>query len=148
MELERAGAFLAEHNQGVLITIRGNGRAQSSNIAYHWDDDPTGDSPGGVARISLTADRAKTRNAQRDQRVSLHVSSKDFWQYVVIEGIAEFTPVTTSPGDEAGRMLAEVFEKISGSAHPDWDEFHQAMIDEQRLVMTVRPERAYGQLMG
>lgn len=144
MELERAGAFLAEHNHGVLITIRSNGRAQSSNIAYHWDDSHD----DGAARISLTADRAKTRNAQRDQRVSLHVSSKDFWQYVVIEGIAELTPVTTSPGDEPGMLLADVFEKISGRAHPNWDEFHQAMIDERRLVMTVRPERAYGQLMG
>lgn len=140
MELAQAGAFLAQHQHGVLITIRSNGRAQSSNIVYHWDPEAHG------ARISLTADRAKTRNAMRDERVSLHVSSQDFWQYVVIEGVAEFTPVTESPGDEASIMLAQVFEAISGSAHPDWDEFNQAMIDERRLVMTVRPERAYGQL--
>lgn len=140
MDLSHAEPFLAEHNQGILITIRRNGRAQSSNIAYDWHE--------GVARISLTADRAKTKNARRDNRVSLHISSSDFWRYVVVEGTAELSPVTTSPGDEAGQLLAEVFERVSGSAHPDWPEFHQAMVDEQRLVLTVRPDHVYGQLPG
>ncbi len=44
-----------------------------------------------MVRISATADRAKSANARRDPRVSLHVTAEDFWSYVVLEGDAEVT---------------------------------------------------------
>lgn len=34
----------------------------------------------------------------------------------------------------------------AGGPHPDWDEFNQAMIDDRRLVVSIHPERAYGQI--
>jgi len=140
MDLAQAEPFLAARHQAMLITQRRNGHAQSSNIVYDWR--------GGVARISLTESRAKTKNARRNPLVSLHVNSDDFWEYVVVEGTAELSPVTTAPGDAAGLLLAEVYEAVSGSPHPNWDEFHEAMVAEQRLVLTVRPTHVYGQLQG
>lgn len=138
MNVEDAIPFLETHRKGVLITLKRDGRPQASNIVYGWSD--------GVAQISVTADRAKTHNALRDPRVSLHVASPDFWSYVVVEGLAEVSMVSTSPRDEVGVELAVLFEQVSGKAHPNWDEFYAAMVEERRLVLRIHPERVYGQL--
>ena len=68
MELSDAIDWAAEHRLGVLITIRADGRPQSSDIVYYVD--------GGTFSISVTADRAKTANLRRDPRAVLHVSEK------------------------------------------------------------------------
>lgn len=140
MDLSTAASFLGEHNHGVLMTLKRDGRPQASNISYHYGD--------GVARISVTDSRAKTRNLRRDRRASLYVTSKDFWRFVVAEGNAELSAVTTSPGDAAGQELLEVYNAISADPHPDPDEFFQAMVDDQRLVIRLRIDGAYGQLPG
>ena len=101
MDLEHALAFAAERSKGVLITVRADGRAQSSNIVYVMD--------GAVAKVSITDDRAKTRNMRRDPRVVLHVNSDDFWSYVALDGTAELSPVAKTPGDDVCRELAEVY---------------------------------------
>lgn len=137
MDLERALDFASGRSRGVLITLKGDGRPQASNIGYAvWE---------GAAHISVTDDRAKTANLRRDPRASLHVTSDDFWKWVVLEGEARLSPVTTDPDDEAAALLRRVYETIAGP-HPDWAEFDQAMIAENRLVVSVAVERAYGQL--
>ena len=138
MDLEAALRFLRSLRRGVLVTVKRDGRPQLSNIAYGVGDD-------GIIRISVTDGRAKTANARRDPRVSLHVTSEDFFQWVVVDGQAEVSPLTTSPGDDVGRELADVYRAAAGE-HPDWDEFHAAMVAERRLVIRLRPEHAYGQL--
>ncbi len=138
MDRSEADAFLAANTKGVLLTIRGNGRPQASNIVYTYAD--------GVIRISVTNNRAKTRNVVRDPRASLHVTSDDFWAFVVAEADVELSDVTREPGDVAGRELAEVYEAISGGPHPDWDEFHAAMVAEERRVMRLCVTHVYGQL--
>jgi PPOX class probable F420-dependent enzyme len=136
MELETALDFVRARNRGVLATLRRDGRPQLSNIVYALGDD-------GVIRVSVTESRAKTANARRDPRVSLHVGREDFWAYVVIDGAADLSAVTTRPGDEPGRELAELYRSVQGE-HPDWDDFHRAMVAERRLVLRLRPDRAYG----
>jgi len=140
MDHEGANPFLREHSHGVLMTIKRDGRPQVSNISYAYGD--------GVARISVTDTRAKTRNLRRDPRASLYVTSKDFWRFVVAEGTAELGRVTTTPGDAAGQELLEVYNAISPVAHPDPDEFFAAMVADQRLVIRLKVERVYGQLPG
>lgn len=142
MELDTALAFAADHRHAVLLTLRRDGRPQSSNITYAMAD-----APGGpVPMISVTDDRAKTRNLRRDPRVSLHISASDFYSYVVLEGTASLSPVAEEPGDETCRRLAEVYVAAAGEEHPDWDEFFAAMVADRRLVISIRPERAYGML--
>jgi PPOX class probable F420-dependent enzyme len=138
VDRQAAENFLGAHNHCVLITLRRDGRPQSSNVVYTYTD--------GLIRISVTADRAKTRNLMRDPRASVHVNSDDFWQYVVADGAAELSTVSIVPGDEVGRELAEINEAISGEPHPNWGEFHQAMVDDQRLVIRLRPDHFYGQV--
>jgi PPOX class probable F420-dependent enzyme len=138
MDRSAAEAFVAERNTGVLLTLRKGGRPQASNIVYGVSD--------GVIRISVTAGRAKTRNLARDSRATLHVTSDDFWRWVAVDATAELSAVSTAPGDEVGRELAELFELVQGKPHPDWDDFYRAMVADQRLVVRLRPEHLYGQL--
>ncbi|WP_072690779.1 PPOX class F420-dependent oxidoreductase [Rhodococcus marinonascens] len=130
--------FVASHTRAVLATIKRDGRPQLSNVAYTWDPDTR------TARVSVTADRAKTRNAARDPRVSLHVSTPDFWSYAVVEGDAELSAVTADPHDAAADELVEVFRLVSGSEHDDWDEFRRVMISDRRQVLRVRATHIYG----
>ena len=136
MDLERALAFAADNQKGILITLRCDGRPQSSNIVYVMD--------GPIARVSITDDRAKTRNLRRDPRAVLHVNSADFWSYVALDGVVELSPLTTTPGDEVGRELAEIYERASGKPHPNWDEYYEAMVNDKRLVLRFTATSAAG----
>jgi PPOX class probable F420-dependent enzyme len=132
-------AFVAENRWGVLATIKSDGRPQVSNVGYSYDPDAE------LIRISVTADRAKTRNLERDPRVTLHVASQDFWTWVAVEGTAELTPVAADPNDAAVEELVTYYRGISGE-HPDWDEYRAAMVADRRRVVRFRPEHTYGQL--
>ena len=130
-------ALVAGHAMGVLVTLKRDGRPQLSNIAYGFD--------GEVVRISVTADRAKTKNLQRAPRASLHVTTADFWRWAVAEGTAELSALTTEPGDAVGQELLALHDAVQKRAHPDPDEFFTAMVSDRRLVVRLRVERLYGQ---
>ena len=127
--------FLAGRRQGVFVTIKRSGRPQLSNVVYYFD--------GETLRLSVTDDRAKTRNARRDERVALHVTDEDFRAYLVVEGDADVRGPVRAVRDPVGMELEEVYRHVAGE-HPDWDEFHQAMIDDRRSVIGFRPSHAYG----
>ncbi|MGZ4709649.1 MAG: PPOX class F420-dependent oxidoreductase [Acidimicrobiales bacterium] len=138
MQIEEALAFVREHKQGVLVTLRRDGRPQLSNIIYGVDDT-------GVIRISVTATRAKARNAARDPRVSLHVTREDFYVYAVIDGRAELSDVSREPGDAVGVELGDLYRAVIGE-HENWGAYYRAMVTDERLVLRIHPERAYGML--
>jgi PPOX class probable F420-dependent enzyme len=137
MDLTEALTFIRNRKQGVLTTIRANGRPQLSNILFAPADDDT-------FHISVTDDRAKTRNLRRDPRASLYVLGDSFWQYVVLEVDVELTPVATDPQDATVEMLVAMYRSARGEEHPDWDEYRSTMVADKRLVLILRPERAYG----
>lgn len=136
MELDQALTYLRQHQRGVLLTLKADGRPQASNIMYAVGDD-------GLVRISATADRAKSANARRDPRVSLHVTAEDFWSYVVLEGDAEVTPTASAPDDATVDELVELYRSLQGE-HEDWDDYRAAMVGDRRLVIRIHPTRAYG----
>ncbi|WP_029431177.1 PPOX class F420-dependent oxidoreductase [Blastococcus sp. URHD0036] len=131
--------FVAGRKWDVLATVKRDGRPQLSNIGYAYDPDQQ------LFRVSVTADRAKTRNLERDARLTLHVSSDDFWTWAAVEGTADLTPVTTDPHDAAADELVAYYRGISGE-HDDWDDYRAAMVRDRRLVVRFRPEHVYGQL--
>jgi PPOX class probable F420-dependent enzyme len=137
MQIAHALTFVRDHKRGVLTTLKADGRPQLSNIIYAVD--------GDTVRISITADRAKARNAARDRRVSLHVTSDDFWSYVVLEADAELSPVAATPDDATVTELVELYRAMAGE-HPDWDDYRASMVRDQRLVLRLRPTHAYGML--
>lgn len=137
MELSEAIDWASLRRLGVLITIRADGRPQSSDIVYYVDD--------GVFCISVTDDRAKTANLRRDPRAVLHVSDEQAWSYVSLDGTVELSPVTTSADDATSDALVTYFERVAG-AHSDWDEYRRAMIGERRLIARFTPTQATGYL--
>jgi PPOX class probable F420-dependent enzyme len=130
-------SLLASRHQGVLATLKGDGRPQLSNVVYAYDESAR------LIRVSVTDDLAKTRNLRRDPRASLHVTTEKFWPYVVAEGGAELSPVATHPGDPTVDELVELYRAIKGE-HPDWDEYRAAMAAERRLVLRLSVDRVYG----
>tara|TARA_B100000287_G_scaffold123259_1_gene115197 strand:+ start:5508 stop:5927 length:420 start_codon:yes stop_codon:yes gene_type:complete len=136
MELDEALAWVAEKTHGILITIRRDGRAQSSDISFTLKD--------GKFCISATASRAKTRNLLRDDRAVLHVTSPKTWSYISFDGTVEVTSPAQTKNDEVNQELAEIYQRILGEEHPNWEEFQQAMINDGRLVLRFVPQSAVG----
>ncbi|MDX2675167.1 PPOX class F420-dependent oxidoreductase [Streptomyces sp. NY05-11A] len=130
-------ALLSEGRGGVLVTLKRDGRPQLSNVSHHYYPDE------GVIRISVTDDRAKTRNLRRDPRASYHVSAPDHRAYTVAEGTADLTPVAEDPYDDTVEELIRLYRDVMGE-HPDWEDYRAAMVRDRRLVLRLRVERAYG----
>ena len=136
MELKSALDFIRSRQNGVLVTLKRDGRPQLSNITYGLGAD-------GVVRISITADRAKFNNRRRDARASLYVSKEDFWGYVVIDADAELTPAAADPNDATVEELIVLYRDAAGE-HPDWDEYRAAMVSDRRVVVRLHPRHVYG----
>jgi PPOX class probable F420-dependent enzyme len=138
ISLEDAFTFVGQRGHGVLVTLRGDGRPQLSNILYLPGPDHT-------VRISVTDSRAKTRNLRRDPRAALHVTSQDFWEYAVLDGSVGLSAVAEHDDDPVVAELVEMYRLARGE-HPDWDEFRRSMVSQGRIVATLSATHAYGQL--
>ncbi len=138
MDLATALEWAAGRKVGVLITLRADGRPQSSDIAFVVDD--------GTFIISVTADRAKTANMKRDPRVVLHLTDPPSWSYLSFGGTVELSPVSRQPGDETSDRLVDYYERAAGRPHPDGEAYRQAMVDEKRMVVRLTPTTVTGQI--
>ena len=123
----------------VLATLKRDGRPQLSNVTHHYDPDRR------LIRVSVTADRAKARNLERDPRASLHVTSDDFWSWVVVEGDADLSAVAQREDDETVEELVDLYRALAGE-HPDWDDYRRTMVRDRRRVVRLPVGRVYGQL--
>ena len=138
MDLSTGMDWASARNQAVLITIRADGRPQSSDISYFAEN--------GQFMISVTDSRAKTKNMRRDPRVVLHISDRGEWSYLSFDGTVSLSPVASSPYDATCDALAAYYENVAGKPHPNWDEYRQAMVDEGRLLVTFTPASVVGQI--
>ncbi|MGW1225719.1 TIGR03618 family F420-dependent PPOX class oxidoreductase [Streptomyces sp. NPDC002530] len=130
--------LVGEEDGGVLVTLRKDGRPQLSNVNHFYYPDEH------MVRVSVTADRAKTRNLLRDPRASYHVTSADRWAWTVVDGTADLTPVAARPDDATVEELITLYRDVQGE-HPDWDDYRAAMVRDRRLVVRLRVEHVYGQ---
>ncbi|MDX1886452.1 PPOX class F420-dependent oxidoreductase [Mycolicibacterium sp. 120270] len=130
-------AVISNNSLGVLATVKRDGRPQLSNVSYHFD-------PRAMTiQASITEPRAKTRNLRRDPRASLHVSGDDGWSYAVAEGDVVLTPPAASVDDDTVEALVALYRNIAGE-HPDWDDYRRAMVDDRRVLMTLKINHLYG----
>ncbi|MEU3246932.1 PPOX class F420-dependent oxidoreductase [Streptomyces sp. NPDC006875] len=121
--------FVRPRHRAVLLTRRADGSPQGSPLTCGVDD-------AGRIVVSTYPERAKTRNAKRDERVSLIVLSDD-WNgaWVQIDGTAE---VIDSP--DSVEPLVEYYRNIAGE-HPDWDEYREAMRKQGKSIIRITPEK-------
>jgi PPOX class probable F420-dependent enzyme len=129
--------LFASVRNGILITLKRDGRPQSSIVSHRFD------AGSNALHISLTDDRAKTRNLRRDPRASYHVSKPDMRGYVVGEAVAQLSPVAQDPHDETVESLVAYYRAVA-CEHPDWDEYRAAMVADRRLLLTLPLDRVYG----
>src|SRR5919197_217523 len=127
--LEELLDFVRPRHRAVLLTTRPDGWVQGSPVTCGVDD-------SGRIVVSTYPERAKTRNARRNPRVSLIVLS-DEWNDpgVQIDGSAE---VIDAP--DSVEPLVEYYRCIAGE-HPDWTEYRAAMIKQGKSIVRVTPER-------
>jgi PPOX class probable F420-dependent enzyme len=137
MDIAAALDRLANHKNAVLITLRRDGRAQSSDIVYAVD--------GTTIKISVTDDRAKTRNLRRDDRAVFHFTDPENWSYLSIDATAEVSPVAAAPDDATVDALVSLYRSIVGE-HENWDEYRASMVADGRCVVTLTPQSVTGQL--
>ncbi|QNP64119.1 PPOX class F420-dependent oxidoreductase [Streptomyces genisteinicus] len=129
VDLDRLLDFVRPRHRALLLTRRSDGSPQASPLTCGVDD-------AGRVVVSTYPERAKTRNARRDERVSVVVLSDD-WNgpWVQIDGTAEVidSPASVEP-------LVEYFRNISGE-HPDWDEYRAAMVEQGKSIIRITPVR-------
>lgn len=121
--------FVRPRHRAILVTMRADGSPQCSPLTCGVDGE-------GRIVVATYPERAKTRNARRDPRVSVIVLS-DEWNgpWVQIDGTAEVIDVP-----EAVEPLVEYFRVISGE-HPDWAEYREAMVRQGKSLIRITPER-------
>ena len=121
--------FVRPRHRMVLTTFRADGTLQSSPVSAGVDDD-------GRIVIASYPKRAKSANIRRTPRASVTVLSDDFnGPYVQVDGDAEVIDLP-----DAVEPLVDYFRSISGE-HPDWDEYRQAMVDQDKSILRIAPTR-------
>lgn len=121
--------FVSDRHRWVLATTRADGRPQMSLVSGGMTAD-------GRLMVSSYPMRAKVINARRDPAVSVLAMGDRFNdEWVQIDGDA-----TVVDMPEAVDALVEYYRCISGE-HPDWDEYRQAMTDQGKSVIVIRPTR-------
>ncbi|MCU4746450.1 MULTISPECIES: PPOX class F420-dependent oxidoreductase [Streptomyces] len=127
VELPELLEFVRPRHRAILLTRRADGAPQGSPLTCGVDDD-------GRIVVSTYPERAKTRNARRDERVSLIVLSDD-WNgpWVQVDGTAEVLDLP-----EALEPLVTYYRNIAGE-HPDWDEYRAAMTRQGKSLIRITP---------
>jgi PPOX class probable F420-dependent enzyme len=120
--------FIRPRHNVILVTTRADGRPQLSPVTGGVDTE-------GRIVVSSYPQRAKSRNAKRDPRVSVLVLSDNFGDaWVQVDGRAEVIELP-----DAVEPLVEYFRCISGE-HSDWDEYRAAMVRQGKCLIRVTVE--------
>jgi PPOX class probable F420-dependent enzyme len=123
-------AFLRDQHRAVLATRRRDGGLQTSPITFSLDDEDR-------ILISTISRSAKARNLAKDPRAVLTVVNDGwFGRWAHVEGSAEIVRLP-----DALELLVEYYRRARGEEHPDWDEYRAAMVEQDRVVLRVTPER-------
>ena len=137
MEFEDAVPFLQNNHRAVISTYQKTGGMQSSIVVC-------GAYQGQGAFVSVHGSSAKVRNLRRDPRCTMLAVTSDWRSYVVVEGQATLKDARNTDAEELRVLLREVFRACGDQEHPDWEEYDQAMVKQDAVVLLVSPDRVYG----
>ncbi len=139
MDFDDARPFLETHHRGVIATRRPNGATHSSIVVV-------GAYEGNAAFVSVYPRSQKIRNLRRDPNCTV-LGVTDHWrEWASVEGQATLFDYNNMDAEEMRVMLREVYMACSHTEHPDWEEYDQAMIDQEAVIVLVKPDRVYGLL--
>lgn len=91
----------------------------------------------GRGIISSRETAYKVRNLRRDPNAYVCVFTDEFFgEWIQLKGTTEIVSLP-----DAMEPLVDYYKRVIGQ-HPDWEEYRQAMKDEQRVLIRITPERA------
>jgi PPOX class probable F420-dependent enzyme len=139
LTIETLQDLIATSSQGVLATIRKDGRPQLSNISYSYDPEAR------CVTTQAATFRAKTRNLRRDARASVHITSPDFLLWVVAEGIVTLSEPARSYDDPVGKEFIAGIRASNPEISDDELAAHlEAYPIIDRCFIRLHVERIYG----
>ena len=118
-------SFLDERHTLVLATLRDDGTPQLSTVWYRWD--------GSSLWISTNEARAKSRNIQRDPRVTALIDAPARESAVAVYGAAR----VTARGDDAYEGSLSIVSRYV----PDGRAYLAARTGGGRVLIQIVPER-------
>jgi PPOX class probable F420-dependent enzyme len=122
-------AFIRQRHHGILVTTRRSGSPQLSPVTMGVD-------PQGSIVVATYPERAKAKNAARNDQASMCVLSDEFnGEWVQVDGRIE---LIEQPA--AIEALVEYYRAISGE-HPDWAEYRQAMVKQEKVLLRLSIDR-------
>ncbi len=136
MSITKALDFVRANHLSVFTTFRKDGNAQMSIV--------TAGVVSGAVVFTTRGKAAKLANLRRNPRCSLLCASRDWRSYVVIESIAEIHDVEKSGRERLRMLLRDAYRACADKEHPNWQEYDEAMQEQGRAVIMVKPSRVYG----
>lgn len=129
VDLEALLDFVRPRHQWLFVTLRSDGRPQTSPVTG-------GVSGDGELLVSTYPQRDKVHNLRRDPRATICVMSDHFGgAWVQVDGRATVTDVP-----EAVDGMVEYYRAVSGE-HPDWDQYREAMLRQGKCLISIDIER-------
>jgi PPOX class probable F420-dependent enzyme len=136
VEISEALEFLRQNHHGVLAVTRADGKVAQSPVDANVNED-------GLVVISSreTAYKVKSLRA-RPYATYCGFTERFYGQWVQVEG-----PVRIVSLPEAMEPLVDYYRSIAGE-HPDWDDYRAAMERDQRVLITITPQRVGPNVQG
>jgi PPOX class probable F420-dependent enzyme len=139
MNFEDARPFMEKNHRGVISTYQADGASHTSIVVC-------GAYQGNAAFVIVWGKSAKTRNLRRNPQCTVMAVDNDWREHVIVEGKAELKDYHNTPAEEFRVLLREVFRACGDKDHPDWEEYDEAMVKQDAVVVFVKPDRVYGRL--
>lgn len=139
MEFETVRPFMERHHRGVITTFQPDGSAHASIVVC-------GAYQGHAAFVIVRGTSVKVRNLRRDPRCTVLAVAADWRSWATVEGEAQLFDYRNTEAEKLRLMLRDVYRACGDQDHPDWEEYDQAMRQQDAVVVLVRPQRVYGLL--
>ncbi len=133
-------------NLAVLITMGDSPDPQVSLVNAAVIQHPTANRHV-VAFVGRTG--SKLRNLRQNARATLVFQAG--WEWVAVRGDVELSgpdDLNAAINTATQRQLLRTIYTAAGGAHPDLEKYDQAMVDERRCAVLLRPERVWSNPSG
>ncbi len=142
MDFQDYENFVNNNHRGVITTYRRNGAGHASIVVC-------GAYQGKAAYVIVYGNSVKVANLRRDKRCTVMAVSEDWRSCVCVEGTAATMSYHDTDAETMRVELREVFRACSAQGdHPDWEEYDEAMVKQDAVIVLVEPERIYGRIRG
>ena len=139
MEFKDVKSHFENNHRGVITTFRANGAGHSSIVVC-------GAYQGNAAFVIVRGNSAKTRNLRRDPRCTVMSVSDNWRTCAIVEGQATLMDYHNTDAEKMRVELREVFRACGAKDHPDWEEYDQAMVTQDAVIVLVKPDHVYGKM--